>query len=356
MNRNIRSLDGMRAISILLVIVGHSLSGLHRQDGNIAAILGNAALGVNIFFVISGFLITHLLLREHEQNGRIDLPRFYARRAFRILPPFYLYCAVVGVLVLAGVLQVSTKQFLGATLFIWDYFPTVKHFVFEHTWSLSVEEQFYVFWPLLLMLALRRSRAAAARIAILLIAAAPLLRLLSFALHVEYLHRGLSNMLHTRIDAIMFGCLVALAQDTPWFEALYRKAVPFVPFFVFYLFVLDPILVLHGGGVFHFLISFSVGGVAIAVTMLWLIRNAESLPGRVLNSAPMRWIGVLSYSLYIWQTIFLHEQNHSFWGRYPANYLWILLCACASYYLVERPALRLRDCVMKPEQKLVAVA
>src|SRR5437868_12058776 len=98
--KRIPSLDGLRAISILLVIVGHIYDGAYGgySRNPLWIVFGNAGLGVTVFFVISGFLITTLLLREHERDGGISLRNFYVRRAFRILPAFYTYLFFVGIL------------------------------------------------------------------------------------------------------------------------------------------------------------------------------------------------------------------------------------------------------------------
>ena len=142
----IPTLDGWRAISIVLVIVSHALPG-----APYLASLGT--LGVSIFFAISGYLICTLLLKEHERNGSISLGGFYMRRAFRILPPAMTYMAVLLILGLAPMTDVTRCFFIAANYSVLAS-PYLGHF-----WSLSMEEHFYLFWPAILTL-LRPRRAA----------------------------------------------------------------------------------------------------------------------------------------------------------------------------------------------------
>lgn len=138
----IPSLHALRALSILLVLLSHCF--LHaRPSGRTTAILlsmaANGTVGVSIFFVISGFLITTLLLEEQQRFGKIDLRDFYLRRVFRILPAFFTYLLTIALLAALGVLVVSGEQLWRALTFTMDYLPR-KNWCVGHTWSLSVEE------------------------------------------------------------------------------------------------------------------------------------------------------------------------------------------------------------------------
>ena len=350
--RNIQSLDGLRAISICLVIIGHIYNAVYPDPHYPFAIFGNGEVGVTIFFVISGYLITFLLLKEYDREGAISLKNFYVRRAFRILPPYYLYLAVICFVALIGFLPVTRTQAASAFLFLWDYFPKDKTYPLEHLWSLSVEEQFYILWPISLILCLRRGRETARRLALACILLAPLLRALT---HFTDYSTQIDHMLHTRMDSLMFGCLAALAQGEPWFERLYNRLSNYVyPMIASVLVLLvSPILTHHFGGAYRYLFGCSIEGLCIVFTMVWLIRNPESLAGSALNWGPIKMVGVMSYSLYLWQTVFLHKENHTVFGRYPFNLGYICACAAFSYFLVERPALRLRERFVKRKQTLV---
>jgi peptidoglycan/LPS O-acetylase OafA/YrhL len=344
--RRITSLDGLRAVSILLVIASHLLTRKFPlgNGGVAAAILGNATLGVNTFFVISGFLITSILLREHRKSGSIGLSKFYIRRAFRILPPYYAYLLTVALLLAFGVFTIPNqgRMLLSASVFAWDYWRSPSAWMLDHLWSIAIEEHFYLLWPAVLVLCLRHSESRARRVAASLIFAAPFLRVLTFALGNRYVSGNIYYMLHTRMDALMVGCLMALCLEHPWFEAAYIRASRYVALTPLYCLFVAPILQLRFGGAYAYTVGFSLENFCIALFILWAIRNALSVTGRILNSAPFRAIGVTSYSLYLWQTLFLHGRNHTVTGRFPLDMLCITAAAIASYYLVEKPSLRLR--------------
>src|SRR5437868_1936649 len=157
----IRSLDGLRAISILMVIFGHAGQTIPYHIDHFLAykLITDATLGVRIFFVISGFLITKLLLIEKEKTGDISIRNFYARRVIRIFPVFYLYILVL--LLLKWFFKPNVFEdynlILFAGLYLWNYkhlfyqspFPNDPAFhIVGHFWSLSMEEQFYLLWPI----------------------------------------------------------------------------------------------------------------------------------------------------------------------------------------------------------------
>jgi len=157
----IPTLDGWRAIAILAVIVHHATVSYVYPSGPypsgrglwISRLLGDH--GVAIFFAISGFLICTRLLQEHRKTDRISLKSFYLRRAFRILPPYFLYLAILGVIAAAGVIEVEPIEWWSCAFFFRNYMPG-PHPPFTgwytgHFWSLSIEEHFYLFWPLMLV-------------------------------------------------------------------------------------------------------------------------------------------------------------------------------------------------------------
>ncbi len=338
MNR-IPCLDGLRAVSILLVIVGHAYQGIYHYDPVEPwwAILGNGNLGVEIFFVISGFLITSLLLREREKYGDISLRNFYIRRLFRIFPPFYFYVGVIVVLTAVSSLEVPRGDILSALAFVWNYSPTAHSWALSHTWSLSVEEQFYLFWPATMVLILAKgSRKTAAVFAFALIVLAPMLRVLTHLTHHPFLAERINFMLHTRVDALMFGCVAALLSGAPLFERFYRTIERWIWTFPIFIFGISPFLTRHWGGAYLYVIGFSLEGGMIAVTILWLIRNSKSVAGQILNSRPMVHVGIISYSLYLWQQLLLNGMNTSFFGQFPCNLVFMLLAAEFSYYVIER--------------------
>lgn len=351
----IPSLDGLRAVSIGLVLVAHgSGTWLMAHSGAAEALDVYGQLGVSVFFAISGFLITSLLVAEYRDHEQISLKGFYIRRIFRILPAFYGYLAVVGILSLAGFIATTRGDYLSASLFVWNYHFSGDNWFLGHIWSLSVEEQFYLFWPLMLVL-LKPRRAVA--LAAGLIVLAPVMRLGMYVLAPQ--SRGhIPIMLHTRVDALMFGCLAALLFDRAWFQrmlrALYRWRAPALGA-CFLLFV-SPYLTRRLEGAYLLPVGYTLEGAAIILVLLWAIQNADGAVGRVLNLRPVAFIGVMSYSLYLWQQLFLTRLNTTFTGWFPLNLLFVFLAAGVSYWLIERPCLRLRKRFLKSPRVRTAEA
>jgi peptidoglycan/LPS O-acetylase OafA/YrhL len=356
----IPSLDGLRALSIFLVVALHTLQrySISHHISRVWYAIFNGETGVFIFFEISGFLITSLLLQEHEKRGSISLRGFYLRRAFRILPPLYLYIGVIVLLGLAGRLILTRIDLVSALFFFHNIKGTDVMWSLEHLWSISVEEQFYLVWPFLLVYCLRRpghaGRIAASIIPCCIILVSPVFRvLLSRSANPAIHHFGINFF---KFDFIMFGCLVALLQHTSRFEAIYRFASRrawLAPGVI----VLCSALTARFQNYFDLPFGYTINGAAIAVFLLWSTRNPSSLTGRILNWKPIVQIGVLSYSIYIWQTIFLHANNHQVFeplGRFgilistfPGNWFAILIIASLSYYIVEQPALRARASIIR---------
>ncbi len=353
----IPSLDGLRALSIFLVLALHSLQRLgftHHVPWFWAGIF-NGETGVFVFFVISGYLITSLLLREQEKRGSISLRGFYFRRAMRILPPVYFYVGVLLLLGWAGRLAIFKLDIVSALFFFHDYAISLM-WPLEHFWTLSIEEQFYFIWPLLLLYCLRRpgpeGRLKASKIAIAIILVSPLIRVFSFTVaRRTFLHNNYG--FHTHADSLMFGCLLALLQGTPVFERLYRYVtrIWWIPPSVIFV---SSCLSARYQNYWDLPLGLTVSGIAVSFFLLWCVRNPSSAVGRILNSRPVVHIGVLSYSIYIWQTLFLNHDNISLFGpslkllyTFPFSWLAILLVAEISYNLVERPSLRLRNRLIK---------
>ena len=349
----IPSLDGLRALSIFMVVGLHTL-----QRFSLSHPVGYAWYapfnGVSVFFEISGFLITSLLLQEHQKNGSVSLRDFYIRRVFRILPPLYFY---VGVIVLLGVLgrvELYKLSVISAVLFFHNVAPPPAMWSLEHLWSISVEEQFYLWWPCVLVLCLRRraaaGRKAAAVVAIVILAVSPPLRVL-FGLQKSHpvLHGIALHVIN--LDFLMFGCIIALLQHTHRFEVIYRFATRIWWAAPVAMFGFDLIAARYQN-YFNLPIGFTLNGAAIAIFLLWCTRNPRSAVGRALNWAPIVQIGVLSYSIYLWQTLFLHVSNVSVFsaspiGKFPLNWLGFMVAATFSYYIIEQPSLRLRTRILK---------
>ncbi len=349
--RSIPSLDGLRALAVLAVVFAHSSSGLWVRFPWLEPVR-NGGLGVTCFFVISGLLITKLLLNELDTDGRISMGRFYARRFFRIFPPFYVYLAVVAILSLIHFAPVDWKSFVYAATYTRNYAVHPFVMLLGHTWSLSLEEQFYLLWPACLFFFRPRTCLWIAVWAILL---SPVLRVGTYAL-VPSMRDHINMMLHTRLDAIMVGAFLSLAQHQRMFSrtlALLARPVCLVPVFAY--FVAQPFLDVRFGGGFSLPVGFSLDAITCGVVILYAIETPGSALGRVLNVGWLRHLGIISYSLYLWQQVW--TGTYTKW--FPLNMVPIFVCGELSYWLVEKPSFRLRNKVMgwgrAPVAKLVEV-
>jgi peptidoglycan/LPS O-acetylase OafA/YrhL len=339
--RAIPSLDGLRALSVLVVILGHSHSTLLDRIP-LNAIFRSARLGVAVFFVISGFLITRLLLDELRRNGTVSLRRFYIRRMFRIFPPFYVFLGVVAVMAGMSLVQVDWKEILAAATYVWNYVPfNGNNWILLHCWSLSLEEQFYLLWPACIAFFDRRTNL---RIAIAIIVLSPFSRMLTqVAWRSMRSHVGI--MLHTHLDTIMTGSLLALMVDLKMWERARKFALhPMVPIAgLVFLAAIDIPAVQRWKGMYLITVGYSLENLAIAVILLYVIFRHDSWLGKILNVKPLRHIGIISYGIYLWQQLFTGP--HTF--MFPLNIILIVACAELSYLLVEQPSYWFRDKVLR---------
>ena len=328
----IPSLDGLRTISIALVIASHFAFTFGHFN------LFNAGdLGVRVFFVISGFLITGLLMKEHERDRSISLTKFYFRRTLRIFPPYYFLLGVLLMLSVAGKIHLAANQFLPAAAYLSDYvFP--DDWNVDHAWSLSVEEQFYLIYPgVLVLFGMRRIKWVLAAT----IAACPLLRLIDHdifaAAHPIWLTKGF----HANVDTLAVGCLLAFWRPSLHSNGLYRRIISSRLMFMAPLIV----FVLNAGIDYTGLdlgLRFSLNNVLIALTIDWSVTNSAGLAGKFLNSPPMVFIGMMSYSIYLWQQPFLHPNPETRYFAFPFNVIGFTACVLISYFVVEKLSLRLR--------------
>jgi peptidoglycan/LPS O-acetylase OafA/YrhL len=336
-------LDGVRGVAILLVLGQHAMTRP----------LIDGFVGVTVFFCLSGFLITTLLIRELRE-GALDLPAFYRRRAARLLPGLVTVVAVSTVVLLvqrhdltAGLVHrraLDVGQILvpaGAALtyttglFDWGGHVFATYDWFNYTWSLSVEEQFYLVWPFALVLGYRRSpRTFAALIATLVVASLALDAYLGLSRNVRYdPHEYFGT--DTNALPILVGALLAIVVTNHWFaRALQRLgggglvAVVLLP------------LLAHRDDTGRPSVVIVAGTVLTLLLLAGVVTQPRSVVGSLLANRPLRWLGERSYSLYLWNVLariaVLSVLGHSLVG----DVVWavaIVVLAEASFRFVERP-------------------
>jgi peptidoglycan/LPS O-acetylase OafA/YrhL len=341
--RDLPSLDGLRALSIIFVIVGHALEG---RSGILAALSSRLAnFGVSVFFVISGYLITTILLRGAKREGRIDLRRFYLRRVLRIVPPYYTYLVVLAVGVALGLwTQPRSARWWPALTFLSDLFTTNDSLTI-HSWSLSLEEQFYLIWPVTFSMCVWRrgletGARLAAKLAISSLLLFPLIKVFAFGwtrdgalvsnLNFEYVAAGSALVLLLEYRSPLVNRLKAvIGSPSEMLPLCGLAAITLHMLFaqsMRWTFALDVAVVTP------------VEAVLLAVFIAWAIENPHHLVGRSLNILPLLIIGIGSYSLYLWQQLYIGPWS-PFHLSLPIALAAAVAWAAGSYWLIERPAL-----------------
>jgi peptidoglycan/LPS O-acetylase OafA/YrhL len=342
------SLDGLRAFAILAVMVFHLPA-----DGD----LRGGYLGVDVFFVLSGFLITSLLIGEIERSGRISLASFYMRRVLRLLPALFAVIAVAVVLattvpgVAGSAMESETLKWLWATVFFvgnWPHtFDPNAQGLLQQTWSLAVEEQFYLIWPFVFLVAFARIRHFGAFF--IVGAAAILLMIYSYGL---MLHGWSVNRIYfgtdTHCSGLIAGCAIAflLASGRLPTKPSVRRAFNLAT--IAGVLLLFAMMRLSNDVNAHVMVPcVSLAVIATAITVV----NQIVFPIRplraVLESRLFRWIGKRSYGLYIWHLpIYYSLFTVPFIVRHYLTYGAVILfgssfiMAALSYRYLEQPIIK----------------
>ncbi|MBK6533676.1 MAG: acyltransferase [Deltaproteobacteria bacterium] len=380
---HLRGLDGLRAGAVTAVILWHVALATRAPATALGALRPVAYLGwagVDLFFALSGFLITTLLLREEAKSARetgvprFSLRRFYVRRALRILPVFYVVFALLtwGLRGVAMFRSVHPERVAGEALpfgllpyatfwsnYLHAWAPSHQHHAvtpggaYMVFWSLCVEEHFYLLWPpALTLLRTRRARVIAC---LALCLALPALRFV-------VVHRGLDTLRsvhmisHYRFDALLWGALAALLLDVEFLRDRPRRlllAVSSLGALAFY--ATGALSVVPVGTAAGFAWGLGLLGLACALVVLEVARRGDTAVVRALELAPLRWVGRLSYAMYlvhvpmidVARAVYLVEPR----ARGAAEVLGVFVLALALtlavaqalHVAVERPFLRLKD-------------
>ena len=336
--------DGLRAIAVALVVLSHAglvEGGEWERSG--AARVFNAQVGVQIFFVLSGLLITHLMLAEHARTGRVDLSRFYLRRVLRIFPVYYAAIALSFALSVAGIYRIYPQAFGAAIAYVmnfasWDYMEAT----FSHFWSLAVEEHFYFLWPVVVVLA--RGRALASGICA---AAAILMMTLwlayppTFVLELAPSH-AVGRWTIPAAMPILVGCLAACLMWRRTLPPAVASTLGIAGLFAFLLPVTPSAL----GFVPEWGRSL-LSSAAIAAMIAFVVASPFSLAVRVLELRPLAYLGTISYGIYIWQGILTGNGPYRQRPGWPPEPLigaaLAVVVAVLSYHFFEEPILRYKD-------------
>jgi len=335
--RKIPKIDALRAVSALIVVVYHFGFGFIP-----------AGTGVLVFFVISGFLITWLLLDEVDKTGTISLGHFYFRRTFRIFPAFYVFWAVTvgGVLLKHG--HLIRAQAIATFFYVGNYYQGLNHYPetgLSHAWSLGVEEQYYLLWPALVLLLARKPRS--------------LLRATCAAILLVWGYRGILVFLRapeeyiytafdTRVDHLLVGCVVAISLRYGYFSRLLQTISSRTIYILLPLgcLLLSTVAASFLGTDYRDTVGFILDPLLVAVLMVQLLASRSRWLAWM-DSPLLVYLGTISYSTYLY-----HELVGTFvvraMGGLPKTLVLVPVLAVSyaaasiSYYGVEKPFLRLR--------------
>ncbi|WP_434152230.1 acyltransferase family protein (plasmid) [Methylocaldum gracile subsp. desertum] len=347
----IPELDGLRGIAILAVMAFH---------GN-APFLRGGFIGVDVFFVLSGFLITSLLISEFDRFGTISFKNFYMRRVLRLAPALILLLLVFCLASFALLdTEIAKSNYVDALISLTYLSNWARAFSIHppdflaHTWSLSIEEQFYVLWPLILSVLLSGLRK---RRHVVLIAVS--IALLSWSLRIYLSMKAsppgrLYNGLDTRADALMVGCALGIILSSGLVgEAakarLQKILVVGAPFSVvcllaFAVFSRWTSPWMYYGGFF-------IVELLTVALVLDILMNPQSVIRKILAMRGLVWAGTVSYGLYLWHYPIYRTMSaigfHN-WTVPALGSLLTVIVAALSYYGLERPMLRLKKHFAQP--------
>jgi len=354
--RHMPSLDGWRGIAILSVLACHGSAGMSLKNSPIwnaiRPILARGYHGVDLFFGISGFLICTRLLEGEDQEGKIDLRTFYIRRFFRIAPLFLLYFSILAALKFAGQLDLNFHSWLSGLLLIQTYSvkSTDINWYVGHIWSLAVEEHFYLIFPALLVLIGQKSKA---RAGILTLSA------LGVALwrSLEYKYQLLPQLLpgigfYSRTDIVLDFLLFSAGMAVVWrkdlmpglLKDLVQNRYSALIFALLYALVLwkEP----------HF--SMLLEAILISMLLVSTLDGQTPLLSPILKNPILAWVGKISYSLYLWNNLFLLPLEEKplpalNWMQTPiTNGLLLFGLSALSYTALEKPMINLGRRLSKP--------
>lgn len=330
------ALDGLRAVAVFTVVTYHG--GFSHVPGD---------LGVSAFFVLSGFLITRLLLQEYETTGTVSKRQFYLRRTLRIFPAYYAFLLVAFALDARAGQHWSSTRLLTSLTYTVNYFNAFNHHPSTstaHAWSLGVEEQFYLLWPIVfLALAAHGRRALVIGLSVLGFAALAWRSWLTLGAHVDpsYVY----NAFDTRFDNLAVGCLLAVIVDYEGVVSLAQRvgSRALFPFLTLALLIFSRSWT---PAAYHYSVGFTVDALLVGVLIVQLLQLYKTRLWAWIEWPLVRYLGRISYPIYLY-----HALGASFGRRVPGHSPTLefiggvvasIALASGSYYLIERPFLKLK--------------
>lgn len=352
MMQRIRGLDGIRGLSAIAVVITH-LSGWDylEQIGLLSSRLTpliNGSAGVQAFFILSGFLISLLLVHEYRRTGTISIRKFIWRRALRIFPLYYLFLLIATGIFALDNRVTSPGSLAYAYAYMYNFVPKSLYTPFlGHTWSLAVEEHFYLIWPVTFLLLWKRSTRLVTALLSLSIAG-------SLVIHLWLLRTGngagyfVERWTFVSGYGIALGCLLAILLstfgDSKIVRAAFTGGTPLV--LATGLFAVSVVASHQSWTLDHTVIPF-VRCLGLALLIGWVYLNQSSMAVRLLEWPPLAYCGVISYGIYMYQGLFLatgpnRVEDHTWPPDQRLGLLLLAVSAPLSFHLFEQPFIRLK--------------
>ncbi len=343
--------DSLRGIGMIMVLISHSTWVWPSLATNILPVPGGFQ-GVDIFFILSGFLLTTLFLEERQRNGRVSFKGFYERRAFRLLPSLFfvlichfIYIALTGQSIRAELIAIAFIVGYIAN-FASAYGPTdILRYSFDQTWSLAVEEQYYLFFFPLMLLAFRAIRKFRTFLVLLVVAIAIAFAWRFFLASTVYLDQTGMHIMYvrtdTRLDALLIGPAAALLMQggirlTRTLHLLAAAATIYVVSFLYWgdLF-----------GIWLYKWAFTPLEISWGIIIIWLLLTSDNIVHKFLKTRPLVWLGRVSYEVYLWHLPVYIAVGRDLGGG--PGYLALALAitfagASFSFHVVSRPFMRIK--------------
>lgn len=347
--KHIPAFDGIRGIAILFVII------FHLPIPEITSFSRGGFLGVDIFFVLSGFLITSILLKEQSKTGKISLKNFFLRRSLRLLPAYWIFLISVylfGSYICQNSDDIETLygnyNFVAAFFYFtnWHWLIIGKAPIgLGHTWSLAIEEQFYILWSLILFLAFKEGKSRSLIFLGTLSLIIFLILLRTFRVLNGTEHSVIYFTTDSRMDSLLIGALFSMIFmwkiiPTHFYESkVFRFLVIFAGFAAFW------IIFFGNTGRDFFIWKLPVFSTSIGLMVLSLAACGKSLAHSFLENKYLCWIGKISYGLYLWHLITIEISGKFFQPSFTLVLTAIslaFLISAISFYLIEMPFLKMK--------------
>jgi len=345
----IKGYDGLRAISIGMVFYSHLPFGDHPADPVMSdrnSMIFSGDMGVKIFFVLSGFLITRILLQEKHTTGRISFANFYMRRFIRLLPPLILFYSALIVCMGLGLIDAQWIGLTFSVFYLYNFVPK-KYYTGElgPMWSLGVEEQFYLFWPVIIHF-FRRNIHYMAGIVVLLCIIAKIYLPGIIVFHAGRFHSlndytFLDRWFLPAVAPVMIGAISSFMifnREEKWCTIFSKAFILILPLSLYFLPIYVPRI--------FFLFTYGIELLqicGIAGLLLWIFFNQKSILTGVLEFKPVAYTGKISYGLYVYHSFFIRTgPGNLFVQQYPLNIFLTAGTAILSYEFIEKRVLKLK--------------